>query len=217
MFNEMKKADLEVIHYGRRPEDDTVSDAQAELHGSHLERTELVRALFTLHSGLMDLVDSAGGKANDLKSYTERELYNSPLKLDVFLLEAKQAIAKLKAATTKNEDLLINREALTDKVKLGVDEYFVDAGIAHEVLTLHRCGIETFESCDASQGHTFTEPTIRFHGGVGEGAKAFAFAMDCGLKPCAIKRTWSVIGNEMVGPDWEMTFSPTDLKNSPRL
>lgn len=213
---EMKKADLEAIHDGMRPEDDSVSDAQSELHGSHLERTELVRAIFTLHAGLMDLVDSVGGKTNDLKDYTEREVFNSIQKLDLLVLEASEAIAKVKAALTENEELIVDQDALVDEEVTPVDEYFIDAGISHEVLMLNRWGIETFESCDASPGHCFSEPTIRFSGGVGEGAKAFAVAMESGLKPYAIRRAWDVIDNELVGPKWEMTFHPSQLKNPPK-
>jgi len=37
------------------------------------------------------------------------------------------------------------------------------------VLALRSGAVETFEPCECGEGHAFSEPTIRFHGDVGEG------------------------------------------------
>jgi hypothetical protein len=45
----------------------------------------------------------------------------------------------------------------------------IDPGIRREVKILWENGIETFESCEGGRGHSFPEPTVRFHGGQSEG------------------------------------------------
>ena len=66
--------------------------------------------------------------------------------------------------------------------------------------------METFESCDGGPGHSFTEPTIRFHGGPGDGFKAYAVAQTYGLPVRDLRRTWTLSDGEPVGPHWELTF-----------
>jgi hypothetical protein len=82
----------------------------------------------------------------------------------------------------------------------------VDPGIAREVSVLWENGIETFESCEGGPGHSFPEPTVRFHGGKGEGFKALAIASQHGLRVAELRRYWDVIDGEPVGPHWELTF-----------
>ena len=86
----------------------------------------------------------------------------------------------------------------------------LDEGIKHEVEILAEGGIETYESCEGGIGHCFTEPTVRFHGHKEEGFKALAIALQNGLKPSALRRIWTIIDGEPVGPDWEMTFTNFD-------
>ncbi len=50
----------------------------------------------------------------------------------------------------------------------------LDPGIQNAVLLLRRAGIETFESCEGGEGHSYPEPTVRFHGHRDEGFRAFA-------------------------------------------
>lgn len=83
----------------------------------------------------------------------------------------------------------------------------VDQGIAHQVRVLWENGIETFESCEGGSGHPFPEPTIRFHGGQPEGFRALAIARQNGLKVAELRRYWTIIDGEPVGPSWEMTFT----------
>jgi hypothetical protein len=89
----------------------------------------------------------------------------------------------------------------------------LDPGIAQHVDILDAAGIETFESCQGGDGHSFPEPTVRFYGGRGEGFRALAVALQVGPLPVkAIRRYWRV-GSDGApeGPNWEMTFwRPTD-------
>ena len=82
----------------------------------------------------------------------------------------------------------------------------VDKGIAREVRTLWANGIETFESCEGGKGHSFPEPTVRFHGDRSEGFRALAIAIRHGLKVACLRRYWDVNAGEPVGPMWEMIF-----------
>ena len=82
----------------------------------------------------------------------------------------------------------------------------VDPGIADAVRVLWENGIETFESCEGGPGHSFTEPTVRFHGGKSEGFRALAIASQHGLRVAELRRYWDVIDSEPVGPHWELTF-----------
>ncbi len=82
----------------------------------------------------------------------------------------------------------------------------LDRGIAFYVNALNDGGIETFESCEGGNGHAYTEPTIRFHGGRGDGFKALAAAQACNLPVANIRRVWVVNDGELTGPVWEMVF-----------
>lgn len=91
-----------------------------------------------------------------------------------------------------------------------VDLGVLDEGIRDKVEVLVRGGVETFESCQGGEGHCFAEPTVRFHGGTAEGFRALSVAMEHGLKIRALRRCWSIIGDEPTGPHWEMTFLPEE-------
>jgi hypothetical protein len=82
----------------------------------------------------------------------------------------------------------------------------LDAGICDAVVVLRTAGIETFESCEGGPGHAYAEPTVRFHGGQGEGFRALAAAMDAGLNVSELRRTWPINDGEPTGPWWELTF-----------
>jgi hypothetical protein len=86
----------------------------------------------------------------------------------------------------------------------------LDRAISYAVKVLRESGIETFESCEGGQGHAFTEPTIRFHGGRGEGFKALACALEHDLPVAELRRFWQILDGEPQGPHWEMTFHPID-------
>lgn len=82
----------------------------------------------------------------------------------------------------------------------------VDPRIRWIVAALREEYVETFESCEGGEGHTFPEPAVRFHGDQSEGPRAFAAAKRRGIPVCAIRRYWRVIEGELTGPQWEMTF-----------
>jgi hypothetical protein len=82
----------------------------------------------------------------------------------------------------------------------------LDKGIEKAVLILNEFGIETFESCQGGNGHTFPEPTIRFSGDRSEGFRALAVALQHDLPVFELRRVWDIENGEPVGPIWEMTF-----------
>lgn len=82
----------------------------------------------------------------------------------------------------------------------------LDKGIAPYVEVLIEGGIETFESCQGGEGHSYPEPTIRFHGDRSEGFRALAIAMRPPLPVKALRRIWDVEDGEPTGPYWEMVF-----------
>jgi hypothetical protein len=86
----------------------------------------------------------------------------------------------------------------------------IDVGIAKEVRILWENGVETTESCQGGQGHPFPEPTVRFAGDKSEGPRALGVALQNGLRVTALRRVWSIIDGEPVGPFWEMTFNHPD-------
>jgi hypothetical protein len=88
----------------------------------------------------------------------------------------------------------------------GIDVRAVDPGIRREVEILFTNGIETFESCEGGPGHSFHEPTVRFHGDQSEGFKALAIALQNGLSVSELRRFYYVLNGEPHGPYWEMTF-----------
>lgn len=93
-----------------------------------------------------------------------------------------------------------------DTIDLTEFEPALDKGIVSHVCALRTAGIETYESCQGGEGHSYTEPTIRFHGDNSEGLRALAVAIQKLLPVSGIKRCWDVIDGELTGPCWEMVF-----------
>lgn len=87
----------------------------------------------------------------------------------------------------------------------------IDPGIRRAVLILRRGGVETFESCQGGEGHAFSEPTVKFHGGPGAGYHALSVALDYGLRVARLQRCYHVQGSELEGPWWELVFRTTDV------
>jgi hypothetical protein len=85
----------------------------------------------------------------------------------------------------------------------------LDPGIARVVITLNAANVETFESCEGGPGHSYPEPTVRFHGDQAEGFRVLSIAMRAGLLVRELRRVWPVLDDEPTGPWWELTFSPT--------
>lgn len=83
----------------------------------------------------------------------------------------------------------------------------LDPGIAPYVDVLNAAGIETYESCEGGDGHSYPEPAIRFYGERGQGFRALAIALQHGLPVRAVRRIWTVDGDgHPHGPDWELAF-----------
>lgn len=82
----------------------------------------------------------------------------------------------------------------------------LDKGIERAVRILCEADIETYESCEGGPGHSYPEPTIRFHGDRFEGFRALTIALQNGLAVRALRRVWTVIDGEPIGPTWEITF-----------
>lgn len=82
----------------------------------------------------------------------------------------------------------------------------LDAGIVEAVHILRAAGVETFESCEGGSGHSFSEPTVRFHGNSGAGHYALGVAMMCALPVSELRRTWDIDGECPIGPYWELVF-----------
>lgn len=83
----------------------------------------------------------------------------------------------------------------------------LDVGIEKAVRLLQVAGIETFESCEGGKGHSFPEPTVRFHGGPEAGWRALAIALEHALPVQCIRIVWNVLDHNMpTGPKWEIVF-----------
>lgn len=82
----------------------------------------------------------------------------------------------------------------------------IDPEIARAVSVLAENGVETFESCQGGSGHSFPEPTVRFHGDGSEGFRALAIAQKNGLLVDQLRRYYQVQNGEPTGPYWELTF-----------
>jgi translation elongation factor EF-G len=82
----------------------------------------------------------------------------------------------------------------------------LDEGIKVYVETLRAGGIETYESCQGGEGHSYLRPAVRFHGGKGEGFRALAIAQQHGFRVRRLNRMWSIEDDEPTGPYWEMVF-----------
>ena len=83
----------------------------------------------------------------------------------------------------------------------------LDPGIARYVDVLDAAGIETYESCEGGEGHSYAEPAVRFYGPRGEGFRALAAAACHGLPVRSIRRLWTVDEDANPhGPYWEIAF-----------
>lgn len=84
----------------------------------------------------------------------------------------------------------------------------IDRWISFAVKVLRDGGIETYESCQGGAGHSFPEPTVRFHGTDADGFRALAVVMTFGLPVLSLRRFWVMTYCEPTGPHWELTFGP---------
>lgn len=84
----------------------------------------------------------------------------------------------------------------------------LDPGIREVVKLLRDAGVETFESCQGGTGHAFHEPTVRFYGHRDQGFHVLAVLLRHGIPVGALRRYWTVIDGEPVGPHWEVELAP---------
>jgi hypothetical protein len=83
----------------------------------------------------------------------------------------------------------------------------LDPGTAPYVDVLDTAEIETFESCEGTEGHGFLEPTVSFYRGHSEGFRSLAVAVQRGLSVAELRRYRQVSrAGEPEGHHWELTF-----------
>ena len=87
-----------------------------------------------------------------------------------------------------------------------LEDLGLDPGIVDFVRVLQEAGIETTESCQGGEGHTYPEPTVRFCGDNSEGFRALAAAMLAPLPVPDLKRVWSIQCGVPTGLEWELVF-----------
>ena len=85
----------------------------------------------------------------------------------------------------------------------------LDKGVSRYVELLNAANVETYESCEGGEGHSYPETTVRFHGGSAEGFRALSVAMQHAMPVRSLRRVWSMIDGEPVGPVWELAFYKT--------
>jgi len=76
----------------------------------------------------------------------------------------------------------------------------LDEGIRDVVEVLIECSVETFESCQGGEGHSFPVPTVRFEGEMSEGLRAVSVALAYGFRVSELRRTWRVQDGMLHGP-----------------
>ena len=83
----------------------------------------------------------------------------------------------------------------------------LDCGISGVVEMLWGVDIDTYESCEGGEGHSYTRPAVRFRGSMADGFLALSRALELGLPVWELRRFWFVNeNNEPEGPDWELSF-----------
>lgn len=92
----------------------------------------------------------------------------------------------------------------------------LDHWISYAVKVLRDAGLETYESCQGGDGHSYAEPAIRFHGTDADGFRALAVTTTFGLPVRALHRSWSINNGYPTGPYWELTFWIRPLKRLQR-
>lgn len=80
--------------------------------------------------------------------------------------------------------------------------------IAPYVKTLQDNGVETFESCQGGEEHSYVNPTIAFHGDASAGWKALSVALTHNLPVSKLQREWSIYQDQAPdGSIWKMVFT----------
>ncbi len=94
-------------------------------------------------------------------------------------------------------------------LKLVQDKKFdlpLDTGIERAVLFLINNGIETWESCEGGEGHSYPEPAVRFHGGYSELLRAASLLIGRQFPVKRFSRVHRVIEGELDRMTNEVVF-----------
>jgi hypothetical protein len=68
----------------------------------------------------------------------------------------------------------------------------IDPGIKPFVKILADHGVETCQSCQGGEGHSYDWPTVDFQGGPGAGWHALGVCADFGLPVMLLQRQWTI-------------------------
>lgn len=120
-------------------------------------------------------------------------------------MENKEKVEALSVETAIQGNAKVDGETVPRSLFIPMDSV-LDPKIEKYVRILQANGIETFESCQAGEGHCFLEPTIRFHGNQYAGWQALSIALVHAFPISELRRYWSIQDGEPVGPKWEMTL-----------
>ena len=83
----------------------------------------------------------------------------------------------------------------------------LDPGIEGWVNLLRVHHVETYESCEGGEGHSYPEPTIAFRGNRSAGFHALHVALTHDLPVSEIRRVWEIYdGGDPHGPIWQIVF-----------
>jgi hypothetical protein len=85
----------------------------------------------------------------------------------------------------------------------------LDPGIAQVVESFNDAGIQTAESCEGGEGHSYERPTVVLLGDAADGWRALAVCKDLRFPVRSLERIWFIRGGEPIGPTWHVTFSST--------
>lgn len=88
-----------------------------------------------------------------------------------------------------------------------IEEDKLDEGIKPIVLFLRSKGVETFESCDGTEGHCLNQPTIRFWGDKNEGLRVTYLCLEKAIPLLEVRRVFIIEDQEIQSPFWEIIFS----------
>ena len=93
-----------------------------------------------------------------------------------------------------------------DATAEGLVHKTLKANIDNAARTMHRAGIDVFESHEGESGQAFDGPAIKFRGNALAGYKAL---MDNGFAVSRVKHVWEVANGQLEGPWWEIVLHST--------
>jgi hypothetical protein len=86
-------------------------------------------------------------------------------------------------------------------------EFQLDAGIQGAVVLLCKAGVETVQSCEGGDGHSYAEPTVDFIGGNGAGLYALSVCVENNLPVKDLCKVWIVDENHQIADTlWRIIF-----------